>query len=86
MAHKWAGWLPHRCRMGDPRGYVAIRPTCGPLLILSPALKRWGTHKWQGLCSHLAHLWAIAEFVPRFEALRTPHGVAVMSPPGPLLG
>ena len=26
----------------DGRGYVAILPTCGPLLILSPALESWG--------------------------------------------
>ena len=31
--------------VGDPlggRGYVTTRPICGPFLILSPALKRWG--------------------------------------------
>ena len=46
--------------VGDPggRGYVATRPTCGPLLILSPALKRWGPPTRQGLCSQSAHLWS----------------------------
>ena len=34
----------------------------GPLLILSPALKRRGSPKRQGLCSHLAHLWATSDF------------------------
>ena len=36
---------PSLCSSGDPpggRGYVATLPTCGPLLIVSPALKRWG--------------------------------------------
>ena len=33
-------------------------PTCGPLLIVSPALKRRASPKRQGLCSHIAHLWA----------------------------
>ena len=28
--------------------HVANAPTCGPLLILSPALIRWGPPKWQG--------------------------------------
>ena len=54
--------------LGTPqggRGYVATRPTCGPLLILFPALKRWGPPRRQGLCSNLAHLWATSDFVPR---------------------
>ena len=37
---------------GDPpggRGYVATRPTCGPLLILPPALMRWGPPKAAGV-------------------------------------
>ena len=49
---------------GDPRGgrgYVATLPTCGPLLILPPALKRWGPPRRQGLCSPLAHLWATSD-------------------------
>ena len=40
---------------GAEWGYVATLPTCGPLLILLPALKRWRPPRWQGLCSHLAH-------------------------------
>ena len=36
------------------KGYVA---TSGPLLILPPALKRRGSPRRQGLCSHLAHKW-----------------------------
>ena len=37
----------------------------GPLLILSPALMRWGSPRRQGLSSHLAHLWATSDLVPR---------------------
>ena len=43
---------------------MATLPTCGPLLILPPALKRWGPSKRQGLCSHLAHLWATSNSTP----------------------
>ena len=54
----------------DGRGYVTKLPTCGPVLILSPVLKRWGPPRRQGLCSQYAHLWATADFVPRSEATR----------------
>ena len=53
-------------------GYVATLPTCGPLLILPPALKRWGPPKRQGLSRHLAHLWATFDSTLLSEALRTP--------------
>ena len=63
VAHKWARWLHHPCRLGDPHCFkaggqnqtwptsgqdVATLPTCGPLLILSRALKRWGSLRQQG--------------------------------------
>ena len=44
----------------------------GPPLILPPALKRWGSPRRQGLCSHLAHLWATSDFARRCEAVGTP--------------
>ena len=47
---------PGDCRVGH--GPVAF---C--LLILSPALKRWGPPSRQGLCGHPAHLWATSDFV-----------------------
>ena len=47
----------------DGRDDGANPPTCGPLLMLSPALKRWGSLRRQGLCSHLAHL-GTSDFVP----------------------
>ena len=43
---------------------MATFPTCGSPLILPPALKRWGPPRWQGLCSHLAHLWATSDSAP----------------------
>ena len=55
----------------------ARRPTCGPLLILPPALKRWGPPRRRGLCSHLAHLWA-SDSAPRSEAVGTPGAAWVM--------
>ena len=56
------------------RGYVATRPTFRSALILSPARKRWGPPRRQGLCSHLAHLWATSESTPWSEAVWTPTG------------
>ena len=61
--------------MGTPQGgraYLATLPTCGPLLNLPPALKRWGPPKRQGLCSHVAHSWATSDSAPRSEAVGTP--------------
>ena len=52
-----------------------------PFLILSPALKRCPPPplpRQQGVCSQSAHLWAIPDFVPHFEALGTPPTVGVM--------
>ena len=60
------------------KGYVATLPTSGPLLILPPALKRWGSPRRQGLCSHLAHLWATSDSVPRSEAEGIPQAAGVM--------
>ena len=57
---------------------MATLPTCGPPMILTPALKQWGPPRRQGLCSHLAHLWATYCFAPRFEAVGTPQAAAPM--------
>ena len=53
-------------------------PTCGPLLIVPHALKRWGPRRRQGLCSHLAHLWATYDSAPRSEAVGTARAAGVM--------
>ena len=47
-------------------------------MILPPALKRWGPPRQQGLCSHLAHLWATSDSAPRFEAVEFPQTVGVV--------
>ena len=60
------------------KGYVATLPTSGPLLILPPALKRRGSPRRQGLCSHVAHKWATSDFVPRSEAEGIPKTAGVM--------
>ena len=60
------------------RGYVATLTTCGLRLILPLALKRWGPPGRQGLCSHLAHLWATSDSAPRSKAVGTPQAVGVM--------
>ena len=41
-------------------------------MILPPALRRCGSPGWQGLCSHLAHLWATSHFAPGTEAVGIP--------------
>ena len=53
-------------------------PTSGPLLILSPALKRRGSPRRQGLCSYLAHKWATSDFAPYSEAEGLPETAGVM--------
>ena len=58
-------------------GYVATLPTCGPLVILPPAVKRCGHPRREGLCSHLAHLFATSDFPPRFDAVGTPLAAGV---------
>ena len=76
-AHLWATLeSAHRSEaVGTPQScmaYVATLPTCGPPLILSRAPKQWGPPRRQGLCSHLAHLWATSDSAARFEAVGTP--------------
>ena len=76
-AHLWATAVSvPRSEVVDPlagSGYVATQPTCGALLTVSPALKRFRSTTWQGLCSHPAHLWATFNYVPRTKALGTHH-------------
>ena len=86
-ARLWAtsDFVP-RSGLGTPggTGYVATRPTCGPFLILSPTLKRWGPPRRQGLCSHPAHLWANSDSVSRSEVLGTPDSKGLCSHPAHL--
>ena len=57
--------------------WVATLPTCGPLLILPPALKRRGPPRRQGLSSHLAHTWATSDSAPRSKAAGIPEAAGV---------
>ena len=41
-------------------------------MILPPTLKRWGPPRRQGLCSHLAHLWATSDSAPRSKGTHNP--------------
>ena len=56
---------------------MATLPTSGPLLIPSPALKRKGSPRRQGLRSHLAHKWATSDSAPRSEAEGIPEAEGV---------
>ena len=59
---------------GDPpggRGYVATLVSCGPPVILFPALKRWGPPRRRGSCNYLAHLWASSDSAPCSQAVGT---------------
>ena len=61
----------------------------GQLLIPPPALKRRGSPRRQGLCSHLAHKWASFDFAPPLSSGGAPQGgrgyVATVPTCGPLL-
>ena len=66
-------------------GYVATRPTCWPILILTLALKRWGHSRRHGFCRHLSHLWATSESAPRTKAVGTPRRQRLCCHPAHLL-
>ena len=65
---------------------VATLPTSGPLLILPPALRRWGAPRRQGLRSHLAHKWANCDSAPRSEVVGILEAAGVAQPPCPQVG
>ena len=84
-----ADFVPQNVALGTPqdvKGYTSTTPTCGPLLMLSPVVKRWGPQKKARLCSHHTHLWRHIDLVPRYEALGTSQTARVMWPPGPVAG
>ena len=61
-------------------------PDSSICLILPPALKRCGPPRRQGLCSHLAHLWATSDSALRPEAVVTPRVAGIMLLPCPRVG
>ena len=65
VAHKWAKWLPHPCRIGDPHRFRAGGqnqkwPTSGQSGYLTPAVSGIPTASERGAKSEVAHKWAMA--------------------------
>ena len=63
VAHKWAKWLPHPCRIGDPHRFRAGGqnqkwPTSGQNGYLTPAVSGIATASERGAKSEVAHKWA----------------------------
>ena len=63
VAHKWAKWLPHPCRIGDPRRFRAGGqnqkwPTSGHNGYLTHAVSGIPTASERGAKSEVAHKWA----------------------------
>ena len=77
VAHKWAKWLPHPCRIGDPHrfragGKVRSGPQVGEMAT-SPLPYR-GSPPLQsgGIKSEVAHKWA--KWLPHLRRIGDPHG------------
>ena len=63
VAHKWAKWLPHPCRIGDRHrfkvgGHFLILPTSGQSGYLTTAVSGIPTAAERGAKSEVAHKWA----------------------------
>ena len=63
VAHKWAKWLRHPCRLGDPHrciagGKIVKWPTCGQNGYVTPTVSGIPTASERGAKSEVAHLWA----------------------------
>ena len=63
VTHKWANWLPHPCRIGDPqplqsRGQNQKWPTSGQSGYLTPAVSGIPAASERGAKSEVAHKWA----------------------------
>ena len=65
VAHKWANWLPHPCRIGEPHrcrvqsgGQNQKCPTSGRNGYLTPAVSGSPTASERGAKSEVAHKWA----------------------------
>ena len=68
VAHKWAKWLPHPCRIGDPHrfeegGKIKNRPQVGKMAT-SPL-------PYRGKKSEVAHKWA--KWLPQPRRIGDPH-------------
>ena len=75
VAHKWANWLPHPCRIGDPRrcragGRIRSGPQVGKLAT-SPLPYRGSPPLQMGAKSEVAHKWA--NWLPHPCRIGDPH-------------
>ena len=76
VAHKWAQWLPHPCRIGDPHRFKAREqnqkwPTSGQKGYLTPAVSGIPTASERGAKSEVAHKWA--KWLPHPCRIGDPH-------------
>ena len=76
VAHKWAKWLPHPCRIGDPHRFRAGGqnekwPTSGQSGYLTPAVSGIPTASERGAKSEVAHKWA--KWLPHPCRIGDPH-------------
>ena len=76
VAHKWAKWLPHPCRIGDPDRFKAGGqsqkwPTNGQSGYLTPAVSGMPTASERGEKSEVAHKWA--KWLPHPCRIGDPH-------------
>ena len=63
VAHLWAKWLRHPCRLGDPHrcragGKIRSGPTYGQSGYVTPAVSGIPSASKRGAKSEVAHLWA----------------------------
>ena len=76
VAHKWAKWLPHPCRIGEPHrcragGQNQKWPTSGRNGYLTPAVSGSPTASERGAKSEVAHKWA--NWLPHPCRIGDPH-------------
>ena len=76
VAHKWANWLPHPCRIGDPHrcragGQNQKWPTSGQIGYLTPAVSGSPAAAERGAKSEVAHKWA--KWLPHPCRIGDPH-------------
>ena len=76
VTHKWAKWLPHPCRIGDPHRFRAGGqnqkwPTSGQSGYLTPAVSGIPTASERGAESEVAHKWG--KWLPHPCRIGDPH-------------
>ena len=77
VAHKWARWLPHPCRIGEPHhcragGKIRSGPQVGKVAgYLSPSVSGSPTAAERGAKSEVAHKWA--NWLPHPCRIGEPH-------------